>query len=122
MLTFRTIDSLREFQTTDRCNGPTIGFVPTMGALHEGHASLVRCAREDCDRVVVSVFVNPTQFGPGEDFGRYPRDLEADSELISELGADVLFAPAVDEIYSPGPPAFVEVPDLAKRWEGEFRA
>ena len=82
-------------------SGP-ITFVPTMGALHEGHASLVRLAAADGGAVVVSDFVNPTQFGPGEDFAAYPRDLDADAEIAEAAGADVLWAPSVDEIYPPG--------------------
>lgn len=121
MQTFSSISALRDFLAPVRREGLTIGFIPTMGALHAGHGSLVRKAREECDQVVVSVFVNPTQFGAGEDFQRYPRDLEADSRLVAELGADALFAPAVQEVYPPGPPAYVEVPDLARRWEGEIR-
>src|SRR5437899_3156483 len=112
-VTLQTIQSVREFLLPARREGLSIGFVPTMGALHEGHASLIRRARVECDRVVISVFVNPTQFGPGEDFQRYPRDLEKDSALISSLGADAVFAPSVEEIYPPGPPAIVEVPELA---------
>jgi pantoate--beta-alanine ligase len=82
-------------------NGQTIGFVPTMGYLHEGHLSLVKEAKSTCDTVVVSIFVNPKQFGPHEDYAKYPRDLTRDEELLSAARADILFAPAVDEVYPP---------------------
>ena len=82
--------------------GLTIGVVPTMGALHEGHASLIRKAVEKCDKVIVSVFVNPIQFGPSEDFDKYPRTLEADVELAESIGADIVFAPSADEMYGEG--------------------
>ena len=103
-----------------------IGFVPTMGALHEGHASLVRAAVDECDETVVSVFVNPTQFGPGEDFDAYPRTWEADRAAIAGAGAGIAFLPAVEEIYPPGPRAFIEIEGLSKvlcgaRRPGHFR-
>lgn len=92
----------------DRKN-KTLGFVPTMGCLHDGHLSLIRKAKEQNDLVAVSVFVNPTQFGPGEDYEAYPRDIARDARLATEAGADVVFNPAVDEIYLPGASAEVEV-------------
>ena len=82
--------------------GFTIGIVPTMGALHAGHASLIKKAVEKCDKVIVSVFVNPIQFGPSEDFDKYPRTLEADVELAESIGADIIFAPSADEMYGEG--------------------
>ena len=98
-----------------------VGFVPTMGALHEGHASLVRRAREQCASVVASVFVNPTQFGPNEDFTRYPRDEAADLALLESLGVDVAFVPSVEEMYLPGATTFVDVGLLGEVLEGAVR-
>ncbi len=99
-----------------------IGLVPTMGALHAGHASLIRAARAACTHVAVSLFVNPTQFGPNEDYARYPRSFEADCALAESEGADVLFAPTVEELYPNGPEStFVEVPGLSNRLDGASR-
>ena len=92
-----------------RAGGETVAFVPTMGALHEGHLTLLRRARAECGCVVVSIFVNPTQFPPGEDFERYPRDLEADARRCGEVGVDLIFAPSVEEMYPPGDSTWVEV-------------
>ncbi|HEY4009170.1 MAG TPA: pantoate--beta-alanine ligase [Acidobacteriaceae bacterium] len=100
----------------------TLGLVPTMGALHEGHLSLVRSARKACDTVVVSIFVNPTQFGPNEDFARYPRNLEADLTLLEAEDVDIVFAPSAAEMYptrSSG--TFVEVPAISDRLDGAYR-
>ena len=99
----------------------TIGLVPTMGALHEGHLSLIHEARALCDVVVVSVFVNPTQFGPAEDFKSYPRDLTRDAALLAEYNVDYVFAPAVDEIYPPGFSTYVTVEGLSNELEGAAR-
>jgi len=101
--------------------GKSIGLVPTMGALHAGHLSLLDEARERADRVVVSVFVNPTQFGPGEDYERYPRDLDRDVELASERGADLVFAPAVEEMYPRLPHTRVTMDVVTERYEGSAR-
>lgn len=99
-----------------------VGFVPTMGYLHEGHLALIRRARAECRRVVVSVFVNPLQFGPHEDYARYPRDLDRDRRLAAAAGADLLFHPSVEVMYPRGEPGvFVDVGDLARRWEGARR-
>lgn len=99
----RTIEETRQRTREARAKGWTIGFVPTMGYLHEGHASLMRKAREECDLVVASIFVNPLQFGPNEDFERYPRDPERDAALARKNGVDVLFMPSTEEMY-PAPP------------------
>src|SRR5579863_2405380 len=90
----------------------TIGLVPTMGALHAGHASLIRAARASCGALAVSIFVNPTQFGPNEDFARYPRTFDADCALVQSEGADVIFAPTVEELYPSGASTFVDVGNL----------
>jgi pantoate--beta-alanine ligase len=99
----------------------TIGLVPTMGALHEGHLSLVREARRMCDVVVVSVFVNPTQFGPGEDFEHYPRDLTKDTALLTDYNVDYIFAPTVEEMYPRGFSTYVNVEGLSEQLEGVSR-
>ncbi len=99
----------------------TVGLVPTMGALHEGHLSLIHEARALCDVVVVSVFVNPTQFGPAEDFATYPRDLTRDSALLAEYNVDYVFAPTVEEIYPTGSSTFVTVEGLSTKLEGAAR-
>jgi pantoate--beta-alanine ligase len=100
--TVRTVAELRAALAARRGEGRQIGLVPTMGALHEGHLSLIRAARADCDTVVVSLFVNPAQFGPGEDLAAYPRDEARDASLAQEAGADLLFSPRPEEVYPPG--------------------
>ncbi|MBX3421186.1 MAG: pantoate--beta-alanine ligase [Pirellulaceae bacterium] len=97
------------------------GLVPTMGALHEGHLSLVRRSRAECDRTVVTIFVNPTQFGPREDFHKYPRTPEDDYQALRELEVDLVFAPSLEQLYPDGFSTFVEPPAAARRLEGEFR-
>lgn len=109
MKTLRTKAQVREALAPERRAGRTIGLVPTMGFLHEGHLSLIRAAREACDVVVVSLFVNPKQFGEGEDLEAYPRDEARDAELAAEAGADMLWAPSVEEIYPEGFATAVEV-------------
>lgn len=121
MITIRDARELRRQVALWRSEGRTIGFVPTMGALHEGHLSLVRLARERSDRVVASVFVNPTQFGPNEDFSRYPRQPEKDGALLESAGCDLLFLPDVDTMYPPGSATFVEPAGAAEGLEGAFR-
>jgi pantoate--beta-alanine ligase len=106
------IAEVRAAVAAARAAGRSIGFVPTMGALHAGHAALVRAARASCGFVVVSVFVNPTQFGPTEDFARYPRTLDADREVCTAAGADLVFAPGVEEMYPEGSVTAVEVKEL----------
>ena len=101
-------------------SGP-VAFVPTMGALHEGHLELVRRGRRQGGTVVVSVFVNPTQFGPGEDFTRYPRDLNRDAALAADAGADVVYAPSVETMYPRGAMTRVVVPEVTDRYEGAHR-
>lgn len=101
--------------------GRTVGFVPTMGSLHAGHESLMRLARERTETVVASVFVNPTQFGPGEDLDAYPRDLDRDAALAEAAGVDVLFAPSPEAMYEPAAATWVEVPTLARHLCGASR-
>ena len=98
-----------------------LALVPTMGALHDGHRALLRAARADNDRVVMSLFVNPTQFGPGEDLASYPRDAERDREIAFEEGVDEVYEPTVEEMYPPGFDTTVSVADLGSRYEGAFR-
>lgn len=119
--TVRTAAALRAALAPWRREGLRIGFVPTMGALHRGHATLVERALAACDRVVVSVFVNPTQFAPDEDFARYPRTEAADAALLDRIGAHVLYAPAVEEIYPPGDATRVKVAGLTEPLEGAIR-
>jgi pantoate--beta-alanine ligase len=126
----RGVDELRAALAPARREGRTLGLVPTMGFLHEGHVSLLRAARAECDLVVMSLFVNPTQFGPGEDLDRYPRDEERDLRLAGEAGVDLVFAPEVAELYPDGAATAVEVGgeltsvldgDPERRGAGHFR-
>jgi pantoate--beta-alanine ligase len=116
-----TVSELRHWSRQQRANNKIIGLVPTLGALHAGHASLIRAARKECDAVAVSIFVNPAQFGPNEDFARYPRTFDADCKLAEAEGADIIFAPSVEEIYPPGATTFVEVAELSDRLDGASR-
>jgi pantoate--beta-alanine ligase len=121
MKTLRTIGEMREHLRQERRAGRTIGLVPTMGAFHAGHISLMERARDTTDVVVVSLFVNPTQFGPGEDLAAYPRDEARDAEIAAAAGVDVLFAPPVEEVYPDGFQTTVTVGELAQPLEGAQR-
>ena len=133
MEVLRTVDAMQSHADAVHAAGDTLALVPTLGALHEGHLALVRRALEAADHVVVSVFVNPTQFGPDEDYDEYPRDLEGDREKLEALGVETLFAPSTEEMYPfandealPGPLAWVEVDHLDEHLcgahrEGHFR-
>jgi pantoate--beta-alanine ligase len=117
----RTAEELRQWSRANRKVGRSIGLVPTMGALHAGHSSLIRAAARSCGRVAVSIFVNPTQFGPNEDYARYPRTFDADCALAEGEGAHVIFAPSVDELYPNGAATVVEVEGLSERLDGQSR-
>lgn len=118
----RTVAELRAWSRLERNDGGnTIGLVPTMGALHAGHASLIRAAAASVGYVAVSIFVNPTQFGPNEDYARYPRTFDADCALAEAEGAEAVFAPAVEELYTEGASTFVEVEGLSNRLDGASR-
>jgi pantoate--beta-alanine ligase len=121
MQILRSVNELRAWSRTARMAGKTIGLVPTMGALHAGHASLIRAASQRTQAVAVSIFVNPTQFGPNEDYARYPRTFDADCALAESLGADVVFAPPVEEMYPLGAETFVEVEQISDRLDGKSR-
>jgi pantoate--beta-alanine ligase len=112
---------MKEACAAARAAGKTVGFVPTMGALHEGHLALVRRVRAQADLTVVSIFVNPTQFGSTDDFARYPRDIVRDADILAREGVDILFAPEPDEMYPPGAGTFVEVAGLSDKLEGKSR-
>ena len=117
-----TILAVRESVAEARRLGKRVGFVPTMGALHEGHAKLIEEARRACDLVVVSIFVNPTQFGPTEDYSRYPRTFESDRSICEKAGAELIFVPDTSTIYPPGlAMTYVEVPGLSDILEGATR-
>jgi len=117
----RRIPRMKEIVRDWRRRGQTVGFVPTMGYLHEGHLSLVRESKRMADHTVVSIFVNPLQFGPQEDYDRYPRDLDRDVEILSREGVDVLFYPSAEDMYPRGYRTYVEVEDLSQKWEGASR-
>ncbi|MBN2474982.1 MAG: pantoate--beta-alanine ligase [Pirellulales bacterium] len=115
------VASLRDRLAAVRGQRGRIGLVPTMGALHEGHLSLVRASKSECDCTVVSIFVNPSQFGPGEDFQRYPRTLQADLDALAGCGAELVFAPAGEDVYRPGHATWVEPGGVAEPLEGRCR-
>ncbi len=121
MRTIRTVAELRDALADHRRAGRVIGLVPTMGAFHDGHLSLIRRARGECDLVVVSLFVNPTQFNESRDLDAYPRDEQRDAALADELGVDYLFAPSVEEVYPPGFATSVSVAGLTETLEGAAR-
>jgi pantoate--beta-alanine ligase len=121
MITLRTIAEIRDHVAAARATGSNIGLVPTMGALHDGHLALMRAAREQCDEVVASLFVNPAQFDEASDLAAYPRDEARDAELAAGAGVDVLFAPSADAIYRPGFSTTVTVSGLTDRLEGAIR-
>src|SRR5271166_917800 len=117
----KTIDEMRAACQAARSSGQRLGFVPTMGALHEGHLSLVRAARASCDVVAASVFVNPKQFGPNEDLAKYPRDFDRDRDLLAKEGVQLLFAPSVEEMYPAGAVTWVTVEELSSKLDGSSR-
>jgi len=120
----RLITRVAELRSTlqpVRLAGKRIGFVPTMGALHEGHLSLVRTCKQQCDYTVVSIYVNPTQFGPQDDFNEYPRTLQSDIDALTELGVELVFAPSDEEMYPSGFSTWVEVGSVAEPLEGVCR-
>ncbi len=121
VLVITTGAEMRAWMQAQRAAGRRVGLVPTMGALHEGHASLLRAARQECDVVVVTIFVNPTQFGPQEDFQRYPRTLATDLALFAAVGGGVAFVPTASEMYPAGYSTFVEPPQVAQPLEGKHR-
>ncbi|MCC2593769.1 pantoate--beta-alanine ligase [Tessaracoccus sp. OS52] len=121
MRTVRSVAELRDVLAAERAQGRRVGFVPTMGALHDGHCSLIAAARGQCDVVVVSVFVNPTQFNDAGDLAAYPRDEARDAELAADAGADLLFAPDAPEMYPPGHSTTIHVGGVSEPLEGERR-
>ena len=121
METIHTVDWMKQVAREARAAGRVVGLVPTMGALHEGHLSLVRAAQQQCKPVVISIFVNPKQFGPKEDLAKYPRQLEADRARLESLGVEYLFAPSVAEMYPPGFRTYVEVEGMSELLEGRSR-
>lgn len=116
-----TVKEARAAVRAAKAGGKRVGLVPTMGALHAGHVSLVRAAKARCDFVAASIFVNPTQFGPQEDYSKYPRTLEADREKLKAEGVDLIFAPAVEDMYPPGATTFVNVDEISERLDGGSR-
>lgn len=117
----RSAAEMTAFSKSAQRAGKTVGFVPTMGALHEGHISLVRAARAQSDVVVASIFVNPTQFGPNEDFAKYPRSFERDKAMLEAENTDCIFSPSVEEMYPPGATTWVTVEGLSEKLDGRSR-
>lgn len=121
MRVLSNIEEMRAASRTARAQGKRLGFVPTMGALHEGHLSLIRAAREKCDVVTVSIFVNPTQFGPNEDLAKYPRRFERDRDLLQKERVEFIFFPSVEEMYPAGAVTWVMVGGLSDKLDGRSR-
>lgn len=121
MITMQILETIQAFREAHTTLSGTLGFVPTMGYLHTGHLELVRQARAECEHIAVSIFVNPAQFGPNEDLGRYPRDVPRDLELLRAEGVDLIFLPSLDEIYPPGYSTYVEVESMNTVLEGVRR-
>ena len=121
MKLYDIIEDMRAACRAARSDGKRLGFVPTMGALHEGHLSLVRVARAGCDLVAASIFVNPTQFGPAEDLAKYPRTFDRDRNLLEKEGVELIFAPSVEEMYPAGAVTWVEVDGLSSKLDGRSR-
>ena len=121
MRIIKDTNQTREWVKHQKAEGKKVGFVPTMGYLHGGHLSLIRKAREECDRVIISIFVNPTQFAPGEDLEKYPRDIEKDETLAKDAGVDVIFYPCVSDIYPEGFSTYVSTENLDRILEGASR-
>lgn len=118
---FSAVEDVRRFSRAARAAGRRVGLVPTMGYLHDGHLALVRALKAEADVIILSIFVNPLQFAPNEDFERYPRDMERDRRLAEEAGVDAVFAPEVSEMYPLPAETYVEIPTLSARLDGESR-
>ncbi|MDP4182959.1 MAG: pantoate--beta-alanine ligase [Bacillota bacterium] len=121
MRVIERISDLKAVIRSQKASGKTIGFVPTMGYLHEGHLSLVKASREENDFTIMSIFVNPTQFGPNEDFEKYPRNMEKDTSLAESVGADLIFSPSVSEMYPEGYKTYVDVEKITEVLCGKSR-
>lgn len=121
MKIIRSVTEMKNFSLTYQKSGKTVGLVPTMGALHKGHLSLIDIAKSECDLTVMSIFVNPTQFGPAEDFQKYPRTFDADCEMAQEAGCDIIFAPGDKEMYPSGYNTYVSVENITDRLCGASR-
>ncbi len=119
--TITSPEELRACLSSAKAIGKRVGLVPTMGALHEGHVSLIKASVAECDHTVVTIFINPTQFGPSEDFAAYPRTLDEDVAIAAGAGADIVFAPKQHRVYRPGDSTYVLPPQVANSLEGEFR-
>lgn len=121
MKIIKTVAELQLFSDSAKASGHTVGLVPTMGYLHKGHLSLVEMAKKQCGKVITTLFVNPTQFAPGEDFESYPRDLERDSKMAVEAGTDIFFAPETREIYPVGYSTSIRMTGITEKFEGQYR-